>query len=897
MTHSTKLLSMIILALVTLASQAVAETDEFAEARAQRRAFTDQFMKAILAAPNPPAAGKTDSYASVFAMAGLYTGEQIEAANQRLRNALKLYAGDDGKLTPKEATKIKWKMRGWLRVYYLFYDKSKFFPGRLEPETQAMMEEAFFQYGCGKSTVKRANLTNIWHIQGSENHDMMDLSSAYLALQAVAKLPAYKDRKLPDGHTPAEHVEAWEKYYAQYALERAKNGLFVEISPTYGKWFLGEILNMYEFAEDPVVRKRMEMLLHLVWADWSVDQLNGVRGGGKTRCYQGGYSQSGGGDSWDRMARHLMGIEPWIWPSHGGLSTLAISTSRYELPDIVYDIALNKGDFKPFVYQSTRPAKQLKSPRGVYVMDPKAGGIVRYSFCTPDYVMGSWMVDTRTNYAAINTQNRWQGVIFPTGVNARVFPQSVGLGNRKTYQQHVAVQHRNVMLVATHPKARQTGQMRVYFPKDIRDRLVEKDGWLIAHEGNAWLAVRFIDFEPSPTWKNYEFKQADPTERKESSRNDSDVARWLWPKSNKPAVVMVGSRDSQHATLDEFVAYLAGHEFTVTSGRVTYKFSDDLGEATTLELGGKLPVPRVNGKPANLNPEKVFDSPYLHADQGSGIVTLEKGQRKRTLDFTDSPKHPTTGANVSKTTVNAKEQTAFDQADAAQWKQVFADDCTGDWKEQWFLDGEVGTVTTGPDGMTLTAGPEFKNDAHHMVLWTKQEFEGDVKIEYDYTRLDKENRCVTILYIQATGSGKDEFHKDIAKWNELRKVPAMRTYYNNMNLYHISYAAFGNDGKSTTSYVRARRYMPHESGLKGTDLEPDYFSKTLFATNVKHHITVIKKDRDLFMRIESPEQVYYCHMTNPKLPAITEGRIGLRHMFTRSARYEHIRVSTTLQEQ
>lgn len=34
-----------------------------------------------------------------------------------------------------------------------------------------------------------------------------------------------------------------------------------------------------------------------------------------------------------------------------------------------------------------------------------------------------------------------------------------------------------------------------------------------------------------------------------------------------------------------------------------------------------------------------------------------------------------------------------------------------------------------------------------------------------------------------------------------------------------------------------------------------------------------------------------CHMANPDLPGITEGRIGLRHMFTRSARYENFTVS------
>lgn len=252
------------------------------------------------------------------------------------------------------------------------------------------------------------------------------------------------------------------------------------------------------------------------------------------------------------------------------------------------------------------------------------------------------------------------------------------------------------------------------------------------------------------------------------------------------------------------------------------------------------------------------------------------------------------GEGMNKTIHNSEEQEAFDKADAMQWKATFSDSCTDDWKEKWFLDGEVGKIETGPEGMTLAGGPEFKNDAHHMVLWTKREFSGDLKIEYDYTRLDEEHRCVTILYIQATGSGKDAYAKDITEWNELRKVPAMKTYYNNMNTYHISYAA--NPDENGKSYIRGRRYMPHKTGLRGTDLEPDYWPVGLFKTGVKHHITVIKTERALHMRVENPEQVYYCRLQNPRLPVITEGRIGLRHMFTRSARYKDIRISTPTTE-
>ena len=235
------------------------------------------------------------------------------------------------------------------------------------------------------------------------------------------------------------------------------------------------------------------------------------------------------------------------------------------------------------------------------------------------------------------------------------------------------------------------------------------------------------------------------------------------------------------------------------------------------------------------------------------------------------------------------EQVAFEKAAmSVTWAEALADPCDRDWRKHWFLDGKVGTVTNRPNGMTLTAGPKFKNDAHHMVLWTQDNFVGDLKIEYEYTRLDKAPNCVTILYIQATGSDAGPYAKDITKWSELRQVPAMKMYYNHMNTYHISYAA---NPETEDAYLRGRRYMPEKQGLKGTGLKPDYSAAGLFATGVKHHITVIKKERDLYLKIKNPDTVRYFHLANQDLPVIIEGRIGLRHMFTRSARYSNFRVS------
>ncbi len=244
----------------------------------------------------------------------------------------------------------------------------------------------------------------------------------------------------------------------------------------------------------------------------------------------------------------------------------------------------------------------------------------------------------------------------------------------------------------------------------------------------------------------------------------------------------------------------------------------------------------------------------------------------------------------------ALDRAAFEEAAAGPWKEVFFDDCTGDWRDKWFLDGEIGTAENSPRGMRLAGGPRFGDNAHHAVLWTKDSFEGDVKIEYDYTRLDFESRGVNILYIHATGSGREPFVHDISQWNELRKVPAMRMYFDHMNLYHISYAAFPDESDPSINYIRGRRYMPDTGkGLEGTDFTPDHYPLGLFEPGVLHHITVIKRGTDLLMRIENDKTVYFGKMSNTALPTVTEGRLGLRHMQTRSARYKNFRISERVQ--
>lgn len=228
--------------------------------------------------------------------------------------------------------------------------------------------------------------------------------------------------------------------------------------------------------------------------------------------------------------------------------------------------------------------------------------------------------------------------------------------------------------------------------------------------------------------------------------------------------------------------------------------------------------------------------------------------------------------------------------DSKKWKCVFQDNGTEDWTTNWTLDGLVAQVENTEKGIHFSAGPEARNDAHHAVLWTKESFVGNLKIEYDYTRTDSENQWVNILYIQATGNTKNGFPLDISKWSAFREVPAMKTYFENMNALHISYAAFNNTGDGSY-YVRARQYpKPEDKPFDVTKIYPSYDQKGFFKSGQTYHITVLKTKKQLFFKMEGDDEEELFTWDLSEATPVTEGRIGLRHMYTRSAIYKNIKI-------
>lgn len=229
---------------------------------------------------------------------------------------------------------------------------------------------------------------------------------------------------------------------------------------------------------------------------------------------------------------------------------------------------------------------------------------------------------------------------------------------------------------------------------------------------------------------------------------------------------------------------------------------------------------------------------------------------------------------------------------------IFQDSMTGDWREQWFLDGEKATVKNTDEGLFFSGGPVTKMDdpeeyhAHHAVLWTKDVFEGDIRISYEMTRVDESNYGNTLLYIHAQGIGTPPYTEDIAEWSDLRTIPNMGTYFTYMDLLSLSYR----------NNLRNKRYPWRDENLEWYPqrglIEPmvDYIGMVPGKT---YRVIAEKRGKDLRLKLfdaESGEE-YLDHTwdttrIDPSIEPriLNKGRIGLRHMATKQFIYKDFKV-------
>ncbi|MBI1336322.1 MAG: hypothetical protein GC164_05105 [Phycisphaera sp.] len=229
---------------------------------------------------------------------------------------------------------------------------------------------------------------------------------------------------------------------------------------------------------------------------------------------------------------------------------------------------------------------------------------------------------------------------------------------------------------------------------------------------------------------------------------------------------------------------------------------------------------------------------------------------------------------------------------------LFQDPMTGDWQENWFLDGKKATLEHREGGLYFAAGTVTKAQdrqeyhAHHAVLWTKMEFEGDIRVSFECKPVDASDYGNVLIYIQAQGIGVPPYVHDIYAWRELREVPAMEKYFNDMSLLSVS----------LRQPIRCKRYPWNdiEKNIKFEPLIEPMYDWHGMVRDKWFRFVIDKHLRSLTFRsydLQTGELLTECTWDTSKNPEqqmprlIEKGRIGLRHMSTKQCIYRNFVVT------
>lgn len=629
--------------------------------------------------------GLRQAFCPLFA--NLWLGRDLEATNATLVEVLR---SQDPVIQQKYRLNDHWGLvikQQFYHMYYAFGSKGTVAPGRLYPETEKALLDVLWDQMEYKDDIHLARLSTWWMV-GSENHDLVSKVSSLISAQIFMREPDYRDRVYPDlgtgggnkywfhrmyarhavdgpegradmkdgkAYTAADHYQAWVRYFDEYFTERARRGFFLEVaSPGYMAVTLSHLTDIYDLCADPALAGKAGKFLDVVWADWAQDQLNGVRGGGKTRADGLAWK-----DAMYQLARFYFGGEG---NPQGNLFTQLLS--KYELKPIHWHLALDREGLGEFAFLSRKPGEEEGNwprPLGTertLVCDTESR-FLRYSWVTPDYILGCQMDHPGAIHSHLSNQTRWQGITFKGEGGPRVFPVDLALGEdgNSTRTQAVGylrgVQEKQVMILQ---QARRFTQMNpdwfpakdigslpygIYFGENL-DRIVEKEGWVFVQHGEAFLAVRPVMGEYAEGWTIL-VDDASPGLTSviiEDSYAWSPDRKMIFLKDKFAGMIFEASRREQHDSLEKFMADVLDNPLvldkTVVPGFHVLRYRGC--GAGTREIVFNLAndeIPFVGGERVNYAPDMLFDSPYLKSKYNSGIIEVRKGVWTMELNFNE----------------------------------------------------------------------------------------------------------------------------------------------------------------------------------------------------------------------------------------------------------------------
>jgi hypothetical protein len=388
-------------------------------------------------------------------------------------------------------------------------------------------------------------------------------------------------------------------------------------SPTYFITFVTPMLALYDFAQDPIMKKRAQMMLDYLFADFAAEHLAGNYGGGHSRDYPQDIINplTAHSTKWAWLYFGEPDIEPWSEvrgkSRHRAWETVFGAVSSYRLPEIIRQIATDRST--PYVHTETKRVRNV-----IRFGEQRNPPVYKYTHMTSDYVLGSlhggilqpiqqhtWdvtFVSDKPNNTLFTLHPFYSGkelaMFFPE--EQKVLSDEVNRfhlvyidpnkwNSSSPYEQ--TFQHKNALIVLYNiDKDAKHQHIDGFFPKTLDERVEETSGWIFCKAGKNYIA--FFPLKP------YEWIE--------------EEANWRWRSHDlKNGVVVEIGTEADYGSFSEFKKRLhqakVEHQNFDTS--LTVKYTTQDGTMMQSPTAGAL----LNNRPMDFASYKLFNGPFCRA--------------------------------------------------------------------------------------------------------------------------------------------------------------------------------------------------------------------------------------------------------------------------------------------
>lgn len=514
---------------------------------------------------------------------------------------------------------------------------------RLDTLMQAPRGDMFWMYPMvtvnfiGKDKLPenyRKRLRDLWRTYrpyrgDTENHWAMYYTAMYLMAELYPDDPA---ESWYNGRSSAENRAEAKEYLIDWMDITTTIGQGEFDSARYMDFYLIPMAQLHAFAQDPEMRRRGQMMLDYLLADFAVDNLNGMYAGASSRLYPTQVLER-----WkDNIAGYSWLLFGNTTPSMRGGGIL-LAMSGYQPPEVLHRIATDRS--QPYVQ------KELKRTRHrIRNSDIRNVPVYKYMYMSDAYAVGSIQGGLLQPIQQHTWEVLWANDDPDEGFNvlfnlhpyssahelAMYFPEEPKLlteavvRSKNTYDSgdkwvsgspyEQVFQEKDALIVLYDiPKGTRFSHISGFFSRHLSRLDEDASGWIFVQGGDAYIAY----YPLSPyTWM--EEVGGDKRLHSEELKNG--------------AVVQVAAA-SDFASFDAFKTQVNALPIAVsTSPELKVDYTSLRGDKMALTYGE---TPVINGSAVNYEAWKLFDGAYLYAEKESKKLELRHGPLRRELDFED----------------------------------------------------------------------------------------------------------------------------------------------------------------------------------------------------------------------------------------------------------------------